>query len=204
MLTTVGFAGSAASLFYVLRRWEVSLGAAALAGAVYGFSPALLHASIGHYNLQLAILPPLIIDAVLRLCLRSSARSAPASGSACWSRRSCSPGGAAVHLIAGVLLVAVLAAWRPSAEVSQRRAPAGAGLAVAAGVTLLLCGYALWVQFFGPLTQSGTAFLLDFFKNTSPRSSPHRPCCSTPGQRRGGGQVPGRGAGVPGLPGRGR
>src|SRR5262249_37450738 len=71
VLSTIGFAGSAASLFFVLRRWEVSLGAAALGGAVYGFSPALLHASIGHYNLQLAILPPLIIDALLRLCLRS-------------------------------------------------------------------------------------------------------------------------------------
>ena len=91
VLTTVGFAGSAASLFCVLRRWEVSLGAAALAGAVYGFSPALLHASIGHYNLQLAILPPLIIDALLRLCLRSRPRCVPVSGSACWSRRSCSP-----------------------------------------------------------------------------------------------------------------
>src|SRR5215469_14044558 len=37
---TLGFAGSAAALFWVLRRWGASLGAAALGGAVYGFSPA--------------------------------------------------------------------------------------------------------------------------------------------------------------------
>src|SRR5258708_16887854 len=73
VLATVGFAGSAATMFLVLRRWEVSTGAAALAGAVYGFSPALLHASVRHYTTQLAALPPLIIHAALRLSLRSPA-----------------------------------------------------------------------------------------------------------------------------------
>ncbi len=69
ILTTVGFAGSAAAMFWVLRRWRVSIGAAALAGAVYGFSPALLQSAMSHYNLQLAILAPLIIDAGLRLAV---------------------------------------------------------------------------------------------------------------------------------------
>ena len=69
VLTTAGFAGSAAAMFWVLRRWRVSIGAAALAGAVYGFSPALLQSAMSHYNLQLAILAPLIIDAGLRLAV---------------------------------------------------------------------------------------------------------------------------------------
>ena len=43
--------------------------------------------------------------------------------------------------------------------------PAAAGLGIAAGVTLLLAGYPLWVQFFGPLTQHGSAFTPDFFEN---------------------------------------
>ena len=34
VLTTAGFAGSAAVMFWVLRRWRVSIGAAALSGAV--------------------------------------------------------------------------------------------------------------------------------------------------------------------------
>src|SRR5215813_816602 len=55
LMTTLGFAGSAAALFYVLRRWGVSTGAAAIAGAVYGFSPALLHSAINQYNLQFAV-----------------------------------------------------------------------------------------------------------------------------------------------------
>ena len=47
----------------------------------------------------------------------------------------------------------------------RRIAPAATGLGVAAGVTLLLAGYALWVQFFGPLTQRGSSFTPDFYKN---------------------------------------
>jgi hypothetical protein len=67
VLTTAGFAGSATSLFWVLRRWGVSPGAAALGGAVYGFSPALLQSAMSHYDLQFAVLPPLIIYAGVRL-----------------------------------------------------------------------------------------------------------------------------------------
>jgi hypothetical protein len=67
VLTTAGFAGSAASLFWVLRRWGVAVGAAALGGAVYGFSPALLQSAMSHYDLQFAVLPPLIIYAGVRL-----------------------------------------------------------------------------------------------------------------------------------------
>jgi hypothetical protein len=58
----------------------------------------------------------------------------------------------------------VLAASRPRAAADRWR-PAAAGLGVAAGVTLLLAGYPLWVQFFGPLTQHGSAFTPDFFEN---------------------------------------
>ena len=66
-LLAVGFAGSAAAMYYVLRRWHASPLAAALGGALYGFSPALVNSGIGHYSLVLAMLPPLIIDRVLRL-----------------------------------------------------------------------------------------------------------------------------------------
>jgi hypothetical protein len=41
---------------------------------------------------------------------------------------------------------------------------AAAGLGAAALATLLLAGWALWIQFFGPLTEHGSAFTFDFFK----------------------------------------
>jgi len=166
VLMTAGYAGSAASLFLVLRRWEASTGAAALAGAVYGFSPALLQASVGHYNLQFAVLPPLIADAGLRLCLRSRAPVRDGLWLGLLVTAQLFTGEELLLLTgtAGVLIVAVLALGRPRA-VPARIAPAAIGLGVAAGVTLLLAGYALWVQFLGPLTQRGSSFTPDFYKN---------------------------------------
>ena len=67
LLLALGFAGSAASLFWVLRWWGASITAAAVGGAVYGFSPALVAASMGHFQLQFAVLPPLIIHELLRI-----------------------------------------------------------------------------------------------------------------------------------------
>jgi hypothetical protein len=166
LLMTAGFAGSAAALFLVLRRWDVSAGSAALAGAVYGFSPALLQAGIGHYNLQFAVLPPLIADAVLRLCLRSRAPVRDGIWLGLLATAQFFTGEELLLLtaIAVVLLVAVLALGRPRA-IPGRCAVAAAGFGVAAAVMLLLAGYALWVQFFGPLTQRGSSFTPDFYKN---------------------------------------
>jgi hypothetical protein len=166
VLLTAGFAGSAASLFLVLRRWDIAAGPAALAGAVYGFSPALLQAGIGHYNLQFAVLPPLIIDAALRLCLRSRAPVRDGAWLGVLVTAQLFTGEELLLLtgIAGLLIVAVLALGRPRA-LPGRLVPAAAGLGVAGAVTLLLAGYALWVQFFGPLTERGSAFLPDFYKN---------------------------------------
>lgn len=174
VLMTLGFAGSAASLFAVLRRWHVSTGAAALGGAVYGFCPALVQAATGHYNLQFAVLPPLIVHLGLRLCLRQG-------GSGGHAPRETLRDGLLLGLlvtaqlftgeellmlaaVTGLLLLAVLAVSRPR-EVPGRAGPAAAGLAVAGVVTLVLSGYALWAQFHGPLAQHGSAFTPDFFKN---------------------------------------
>jgi hypothetical protein len=166
LLMTVGFAGSAAALFLVLRRWDVSTGSAALAGAVYGFSPALLQAGIGHYNLQFAVLPPLIADAVLRLCVRSRApvRDGLWLGVLVTAQFFTGEELLLLTAIAVGLLVAVLALGRPRA-IPGRCGVAAAGLGVASAVMLLLAGYALWVQFFGPLTQRGSSFTIDFYKN---------------------------------------
>jgi hypothetical protein len=166
LLMTAGFAGSAAALFLVLRRWDVSTGSAALAGAIYGFSPALLQASIGHYNLQFAVLPPLIADAALRLCLRSRAPVRDGIWLGLLAAAQFLTGEELLLLtaIVVVLLVAVLALGRPR-SVPGRCAVAAAGFGVAAVVMLLLAGYPLWVQFFGPLTQHGSSFTPDFYKN---------------------------------------
>lgn len=166
VLLTLGFAGSAASLFYVLRRYGASMAAAAVGGAVYGFSPALTHTAMGHYQLQFAVLPPLIVDAVLRLC-RSPARPVRAGawlGLLLAAQIFIGEEMLFESVLAAVLVVATLAASRRGAVRPAAR-PAGIGLATAAGVTLVLAGWALWAQFTGPLVQHGTAFYTDFYKN---------------------------------------
>src|SRR5262249_52402709 len=70
----------------------------------------------------------------------------------------------AVTASAGAVLVAVLGASRPRAVPEAVRRVA-AGLVVAAGVTAVIAGYPLWVQFFGPLRQHGSPFMLDYFKS---------------------------------------
>jgi hypothetical protein len=152
----IGFAGSAASLFWVLRRWGASVSAAALGGAVYGFSPALLNAGVSHYHLQFVVLPPLIVDAALRL-VTGRGRSIWAGG---WLGLL-----AAAQLLTGeeilvytavacLIVTAVVAVSRPR-EVPRRARSAATGLAVALAVFLLAAGRALWVQFFGPLAEHG-------------------------------------------------
>jgi hypothetical protein len=190
LLTTIGFAGSAAAMFWVLRRWRVSLLAATIGGAVYGFSPALLQSAIGHYDLQFAVLPPLIIDALLRLLGRqtpaarpadSGPRTAPpppddAAGLKPWfwggvrlgllvsAQLFISEELALTTALAGLLIGCLLAVSRPRA-IARQAALTAYGLMVAGAVTLVLAGWALWVQFAGPLTQGGSPFLRDFYVN---------------------------------------
>jgi hypothetical protein len=163
---TAGFAGSATAMFAVLRRWNVSSASAALGGAVYGFSPALLHSAIGHYDLQFAVFPPLIIYAGLRLALgrAGAVRGGLWLGLLVTAQLLISEELLLGTALAGVILLLVIAASRPRAVAGKVRAVAG-GLAVAAGVTAVVAGYPLWIQFFGPLYQHGSPFTPDFFKN---------------------------------------
>ncbi|MDQ2816003.1 MAG: hypothetical protein M3Z75_30225, partial [Actinomycetota bacterium] len=164
---TAGFAGSATAMFAVLRRWGVSPASAALGGAVYGFSPAVLHSAIGHYDLMFAVFPPLIIDIGLRLVL---GRVRPVRGGL-WlgllvtAQLLITEEILAGTAVAGIIIVIVLAVSRPRAAVMAPVRKVAAGLGVAACVTGVIAGYPLWVQFAGPLHQHGSPFTPDFFKN---------------------------------------
>jgi hypothetical protein len=151
---TLGFAGSAASLLRVLRRWGASLGAAALGGAVYGFSPALINAGFAHYHLQFAVLPPLIIDAVLRLITGRGhgVRGGVWLGLLCAAQLFIGEELFVYTALACLVLAVAAALSRPEAVPRQARA-AVTGLAAAVAVFLLVDGWALWTQFAGPLAE---------------------------------------------------
>jgi hypothetical protein len=167
ILMTLGFAGSALAMCAVLRHWRVSRPAAVLAGAVYGFSPALLQSAIGHYDLQFAVFLPLLVDAALRLLAghRAPVRGGVWLGVLVVAQLFVNEEMLFDSAVTGALIVLVWAArrgtWR---EIRTRVKPAVQGLAVALGVVAVVAGYPLWVQFFGPLPQSGSPFTLDYFK----------------------------------------
>ena len=177
VLMTAGFAGSALAMIVVLRRWGAALPAAALGGGAYGFSPALVASSLGHYDLQFAVLPPLIADAALCLVTGRLATGRGGIGRG-WgaARRGAWLGllAAAQVFIAEELLfdtgvavavmTAVVLCSRPRA-IAGRVRDAATGLAAAACVAAVIAGYPLWVQFFGPLRQPGSPFATDFYKS---------------------------------------
>ena len=166
VLLTAGFAGSALSMFWVLRRWGCSVGAAFAGGLVYGFSPALTHSAVGHYDLQFAVFPPLIADAALRL-LTGRARPVRCG---IWlgvllAAQLLTDEELVFDTVAAVAILAVaLAASRPRA-VAGRLRDVAAGAGACAAAVAVIAGYPLWQQFFGPLRQYGSAFASDFFKN---------------------------------------
>jgi hypothetical protein len=154
IMLTLGMAGSAASLFWVLRRWGASLLAAALGGAVYGFSPAIVNSGIGHYHLQFAVLPPLIIDALLRIV---TGRGHPVRTGIWLGVLTAAQIFTGEELLADtamtILVLVVVIAAGSRREVRAKVRNAAFGLATGLAVVLLICGHALWVQFHGPLTQ---------------------------------------------------
>ena len=161
LLTTVGFAGSAASMYFVLRRWEASVAAAALGGAFFAFMPALTVSAEDHFHLQFAVLIPLIVDAILRLV---TGRGRPVT-TGLWLGLLL-----AVQLfiaeellvdtaVATAVIIVVLLLSRPRRAprlLLTRLKPVLIGLGCAAGLALLICAPALWVQFHGPLAEHGS------------------------------------------------
>lgn len=160
-ILTIAFAGSAIAMFYVLRHWNVSLLAAALGGALYGFSPALVNSGIGHYSLVIAILPPLMIDRLLRIVTGQGKpwRNGLWLGLLAAGQLFISEELLVDTVIAAVIVLVVLAICRPH-DVLKRVPPSVAGLAVAAVVGLVLGAKGLWVQFHGTKAKSAAATVI--------------------------------------------
>jgi hypothetical protein len=174
VMLTLGYAGSAAAMYWLLRRYGATVLAGGLGGAVFGFSPALLASGGGHANIEFAVLLPLIIGVALRIVT--------GCGGASSGRRGPLVAGVWLGLlvagqifteeemltdtaVACLIVVAVLAASRPRA-VLPRLGAAAAGLGASAATALLIAGYALWTQFHGPLTEHGSPYRNAKFGNS--------------------------------------
>ena len=158
LLLVLGFAGSATAMFYVLRRWGASNIAAALGGALYGFSPALVNSGIGHYSLVLAMVPPLLLDRLLRIV---TGRGRPVRngiwlGLLAAAQLFISEEALVDTAIAAAVVLVLLAVCRPRA-IRARALPSLAGIGTAAVVALAAGARGLWVQFHGVPARGATA-----------------------------------------------
>ena len=75
VLTALGLAGSATAAFGALRALGAATGPAALGGAVFGFSPAIVAHSLGHPNLVFDVLAPVLVLLAVRLAVEERPRA---------------------------------------------------------------------------------------------------------------------------------
>jgi len=166
LLLFVGIAGSAYTAHrLLLRHAGVRWWPALAGGALYGFSPAMVHASIGHVSLVFGPLVPLLISATLDVVTN---RVSPVAGGFRLGALSSAQLLTGEELLfdtaflTGLLLI-VLAICRPT---DVARALRSLGLAIWAALALVLtvAGYPLWIQLHGPLTQHASPLLEDYTK----------------------------------------
>ncbi len=160
VITTLGIAGSAATAFWCLRAMAVRVLPAAVGGALFGFSPAMVAQAVGgHPNLVFNVLVPVLLLLAVRLTTeeRPPLSTAVLLGVTAGLQVLV---GEEVLFDTGVvvgLLVLVLALGHPRTAVSRARVFAGRAL-VALGTFLLVAGVPLGYQLFGPLQQEGSPF----------------------------------------------
>jgi hypothetical protein len=159
ILLTVAVGGSAWTAYLAVRRFVPSHLAAAAGGLVYGFSPYMRAESLGHVNLTLVLLPPLLLLSVHDILVRQRRRAwidgALLGLLAAAQVLTGEEVLATTALTGGLLLVLLLVSYPRSI---RSHAPyALRAVAVAAVVFAALVVVPLWNQFFGPYRYYGPA-----------------------------------------------
>ncbi len=155
LLVTVGIGTSAWAAFYAIRRYARHLPAALAGGLLYGFSPTVMAHALGHPHVVVAPLPPLMLLVVDDLLFRhrhSRVLMGAALGVLAAAQLATGEEVLASSALLGVIGLGLLAAmhrrdWRTVADTARHITPA---LLLGITVCLLLGGFLLWIQFFGP------------------------------------------------------
>ncbi|MGC4771848.1 hypothetical protein ACLQ25_23130 [Micromonospora sp. DT44] len=166
LLAAANLAGTALAWYLLFHRtMRVRRLAAALGGGLCGFGPGMVSQTNSHLHMTAQWLVPVIVWLVVRL-LRASdpggGRGRPAGPDR--RRMISSAAGLAVAVTAQVfigeevlflsavtLLVMAIAYALTDRDLARRALPGFAGgLAIAAGLAMLVLGYPLWFQFAGP------------------------------------------------------
>jgi len=143
---------SAAAAFFVLRKWQVWLPAAAIGGLVYGFGPNTVGQNLDlHIYLTFIPLPPLIAATVVSIFQRRTVswRLAVLLGVLFSAQYLIMPEVAAYVVLLGVAAIVFVAIRRPSL-VRERAMPVASSALIAGVVALVLLAYPVWMLAAGP------------------------------------------------------
>ncbi len=165
-LFVLGLAAGPVGAFALLRRFVASPWAAAVGGLVFGFSPAVLAAGLGHLDLVLIGLLPVILMLVHDL---ATGRRGPLAGGLALGLAAAGQLFISEEILfqAGLVVVAcgaLLLLTAPGTVTRAGLARLARGGAVAAVMFLVVCAGPLWLQLAGPLHQHGSPFTLSFFE----------------------------------------
>ena len=152
LLAHLSLAGSACSMFLVLRRWTRWWPAAFAGGLLYGFSPYMLAEAQSHIFLIFVPLPPIVLLLGHDLLVRGEpnpVRTGIWLGVVAAAQFLISAEILTMVVIAAAGAVVLLALRHPVAAYERSRR-AAIGLGSGAASFLVLAGYPLWYYFRGP------------------------------------------------------
>jgi len=152
LVETLAPALSAWTAFLWMRRRVAHPVAAALGGALFGFSPGMLGQLLGHTHIAVAFIPPLILMLLEDIVIdtrRSAVRMGALLGLLGAAQLLIGEEVLTITALIAFLGIGLLAGMYPS-MVRDRLPRVAAGLAVAAAVFIALSAVPLAVQFLGP------------------------------------------------------
>ncbi len=159
LLLWLAITSSAASCFFVLRRWVTWSPAAFVGGLFYGFAPYMVAQSSGHLNLVFVPLPPLVLLALYELVVAQDGRPhrwGLLLGLASAAQYLISPEVFLSTCLLAAIGLAVLAVARPR-ECRRRAGYVARGLGWAAVIGVPLIIYPVYFALFGPNSYVGSA-----------------------------------------------
>jgi hypothetical protein len=161
VLMTGGLALSAWTAYLLIRRYVSSQLAAGVGGALYGFSPLMTAHSLGHPQLTVAFIPPillLLLDEIVRVQRRRPLVSGLLFGVTAAAQLLMGEELLAITAMVGFFLLCLGAALYRD-QLRPRLRHAIFGLTSAAFVFVVLTAVPIGFQFFGPQHVAGAAHL---------------------------------------------
>jgi hypothetical protein len=167
LLVGLNVAATAAAWYLLLARTlKLHRAGAAIGGAVAGFAPGMIAQSNSHLHMTAQWLVPAIVWCVIKLTRATTVRGTAltAVGLALLVSAQLLLGEEVLFLTALCLAIFSLVYAACRWDLARRVAPRFlAGMALAAGITVLLVAYPLWVQFRGAQHTPNAPFASEFF-----------------------------------------